>query len=267
LKRPIVLGILDGQCLGGERSRMRGVWAVVLTGLLGLLPGIGAAADVLTGRAVLPDRSGLPAGSQFEVAFVDLAALDEDARVLGSLRLGNPVLPLRFTVPFDRSRLIPAHRYVLRAVVHDNGALIYNGEVAVPSRGPVTALTIALTPAGPAPAAGLPLRGEWRVIELDGEKLTDGESAVLLAFAEDGRLSGFAGCNRLTGRYEAADPVLRFSTIGLTRMACPAPAMAVEGRFIAALGAVANARLIGEQLELRDAAGAVRLKLESHHGH
>jgi putative lipoprotein len=246
---------------------MRGAWAGMLAGLLGLLPGAGAAADMLTGRAVLPERAVLPSGSQFEVAFVDLAALDEDARVLGSLRLGNPVAPLRFTVPFDRSRLIPTHRYVLRAVVHDDGVLIYNGEAAVPSRGPFTALTVALTPAGPAPATVSPLRGEWRVTELDGERLKEGESALWLAFAEGGRLSGFAGCNRLTGHYEGADPALRLSAIGLTRMACAAPAMAVESRFIAALGAVANVRPGAEQMELRDAAGAVRLRLELRHGH
>lgn len=245
---------------------MRGVWAAVLAGLVGLLPAVGVAADVLTGRAVLPERAVLPVGSQFEVAFVDLAALDEDARVLGSLRLGNPVVPLRFTVPFDRSRLLATHRYALRAVVHENGVLIYNGEMVVPARGPFTALTIVLTPAGPAPAGGSPLRGEWRVTELDGEKLKDGESGLLLAFAEDGRVSGFAGCNRLTGRYEAADAALHFSAIGLTRMACPAPSMAVESRFVAALGAVASARLTAEQFELRDGVGAVRLKLESLHG-
>ena len=245
----------------------RPAMALFLGSLLVLAPGIVPAADVLAGRAVLPERAALPAGSQFEVAFVDLAALDEDGRVLGSLRVDNPVVPLRFTVPFDRSRLTPAHRYVVRAVVHDNGALVYAGEKSIAARGPFTDLTVTLTAAEAPPAAtAAPValtRTEWRVAELEGEKLKDADPAPVLAFAEDGRVSGFAGCNRLMGRYESGESTLKFSAIGLTRMACPAPAMALEGRFVAALGAVVAVRSTAEQLELRDTAGAVRLRLEA----
>ncbi len=250
----------------------RPAWAWYLFALLAVVPGAALAADVLAGRAVLPERASLPAGSQFEVAFVDLAALDEDERVLGSLRVDNPVLPLHFTVPFDRSRLTPAHRYVLRAVVHENGVLVYAGEKPVAARGPFAPLTVALAAAeAPPPATAaapvLLVRSEWRAVELDGEKLKDGESAPTLAFAEDGRVSGFAGCNRLMGHYELAEPALKVSAVGLTRMACPAPAMTLEGRFVAALAAVTAVRSATEQLELRDAAGTVRLRLEARHAH
>ena len=243
------------------------VMALMLGSLLVLAPRVVPAADVLAGRAVLPERATLPAGSQFEVAFVDLAALDEDGRVLGSLRVDNPAVPLRFTVPFDRSRLTPVHRYAVRAVVHDNGALVYAGEKSIAARGPFTGLTVTLAAAEVSPAAAATpvalAHTEWRVAELEGEKLKDGDSAPVLAFAEDGRISGFAGCNRLMGRYESDESTLKFSAIGLTRMACPAPAMTLEGRFVAALGAVAAVRSTAEQRELRDAAGAVRLRLEA----
>ena len=46
-------------------------------------------------------------------------------------------------------------------------------------------------------------------------------------------------------------------------MAWPPPIAQLEARFLQALNAVTSQRIIGESLELRDAAGRLRMRLES----
>lgn len=246
--------------------------ALLLVVLVLVAPGARAAAAV-TGRVALPAHATLPSNSQFDVAVVDLDALDEDARVLGSLRILGP-LPLtgqtlRFTIPLDTGRLAPTHRYAVRAVVTQNDTVLYSGERSLTARGPFAGVTVALAAAeavdgGVAP----PLGGtDWVVTEVDGDRVHDGEAPLSLQFTADGRLSGFAGCNRYNARFEQAETSLKITALALTRMACAPTAMTVEARFTASLGAAVSARLNGEALELRDTAGVVRLRLEAHRPH
>ena len=260
--------------MNGARS-----WVAVLILLLGVsaAPVRAAGADMLSGRVTLPEHVATPPAAVLEVALVDLSALDEDDHLLGSLRLDNPGgSPIHFSVPYDRSRIVAAHRYVVRAVVRVNGTPLYAGEVALASRGRFSlSAQIVLKPADGQPSAvtahaGPVLSGtEWRVIEIDGHVVTDvdGGHEPSLAFGDPDRLTGNAGCNRLVGRYEAADGALHTDSIVTTRMACAPPAMTTESRVLAALAATASVLATGDVLELRDGAGMVRLRLMARHTH
>jgi heat shock protein HslJ len=62
----------------------------------------------------------------------------------------------------------------------------------------------------------------------------------------------------------AQDPDgFRFEGFASTRMACPPAIAQLEARFLDALNAVTSQRIIGESLELRDASGQLRMRLES----
>lgn len=240
----------------------------LLLALVVVVPLGARAAAALTGRAALPARATLPSNSQFDVAVVDLDALDEDARVRGSLRILGP-LPLigqtlRFTIPLDTGRLAPTHRYAVRAVVTQNDTVLYSGERPLTARGPFAGVTVTLAAAEPVDSAATPSLGgtDWMVTELDGDHVHDGDAPLSLQFAADGRLSGFAGCNRYNARFEQAELSFKVTALALTRMACAPTAMTVEAHFTASLGAAVSARLNGEALELRDTAGVVRLRLE-----
>jgi heat shock protein HslJ len=90
--------------------------------------------------------------------------------------------------------------------------------------------------------------GSWRGSRLDGngasprsaEPPPRPETAAnlpTLTFSDaDNKVSGFAGCNRLAGTYEAKGDSLRIGPLALTRMACPS-GMELETKFGAALDA------------------------------
>ncbi len=65
----------------------------------------------------------------------------------------------------------------------------------------------------------------WIAEDIGGGGIID-NSHLTIAFDEEGRVSGHAGCNRYTGSYEAKNGVLHFpNAMASTRMACLAEAM------------------------------------------
>lgn len=83
---------------------------------------------------------------------------------------------------------------------------------------------------------------------------------VTLAFDGQGRLSGSAGCNRFTARFEAGPGTVRIEAPAATRMTCAEPGvMAQEQAFLRALEAARTVRIEGDGLELRDADGALQV--------
>jgi heat shock protein HslJ len=86
---------------------------------------------------------------------------------------------------------------------------------------------------------------------------------LTMAFSNDGRVSGSAGCNTFTGPYTADGGKLSFGPAAATRRMCVQPegVMEQEQRFLAALRTVATARFEGDRLELRTADGALAATL------
>ena len=129
-------------------------------------------------------------------------------------------------------------------------------------------VTLCLLMVGPAqakPDAAL-TRTYWRVVEIDGSPVTpqpQKTEAHLVFKAEGQRVSGSTGCNRFTGTFKQTADGLRFSPLAVTKMACPPPLDALEKAFLQALSATATRRISGNILELKDASGRVRLRLEA----
>jgi heat shock protein HslJ len=83
-------------------------------------------------------------------------------------------------------------------------------------------------------------------------------SDVTLSFDAEGRATGSAGCNRYTAAYTASDTSVAFGPAAATRRMCAEPGrMEQEARFLQALTTVTTARVEGDRLELRTAAGAI----------
>jgi heat shock protein HslJ len=79
-----------------------------------------------------------------------------------------------------------------------------------------------------------------------------------------GRAGGSGGCNRMTGGYELNGERLRLGPMTMTLMACP-EGMETERAFLETIGRVNGWRIIGQQLELLDAAGNVVARFEARH--
>ncbi|MGX7951752.1 META domain-containing protein [Tsuneonella sp. HG249] len=94
--------------------------------------------------------------------------------------------------------------------------------------------TLALAACVTAPAASPLTGGEWRVVQVGGAGVV-ANSRAALAFGPDGRLSGNASCNRLTGSYTRDGARLTIGQTALTRMACPPAEMRQEARVVEVL--------------------------------
>ena len=88
-------------------------------------------------------------------------------------------------------------------------------------------------------------------------------SELTMEFSADGRVAGYAGCNRYTGSFKQDGKALSFGPAAATRRMCiePEGVMEQEQQFLKALETVATARHEADRLELRTADGALAVTL------
>lgn len=98
----------------------------------------------------------------------------------------------------------------------------------------------------------------WKLTRLEGKPVIVRENQRephLVFRAQQNRVTGFGGCNSLSGAYNLSGSEITFSGIAATQMAC-IQGMDIEAAFFAALGRVRSWKIIGEHLELYDARGS-----------
>ncbi|HYR06659.1 MAG TPA: META domain-containing protein, partial [Longimicrobium sp.] len=96
-------------------------------------------------------------------------------------------------------------------------------------RGPWLALVMAalgaavpLQAQAPSPLAGT----SWRLVELNGERVVPGGTALTLQFAaNEPSVSGYGGCNQFSGPYAQNGASLQLGPLASTRRACEDPAL------------------------------------------
>jgi heat shock protein HslJ len=156
-----------------------------------------------------------------------------------------------------------ARSFALRACMP---AFLLSGHVLsrrVPSRLVVLCGALSLAPAlwaAPAsapkdwPASNTPLRDtRWTLQTIEGTPAAASGSrgqAQLSLRAASQHLTGFAGCNTLSGRYIQRGTSLVLKPLATTRMACEPQVMQQETRFLQALATVDTYRVEGRQLSL-----------------
>lgn len=103
-----------------------------------------------------------------------------------------------------------------------------------------------------------PIVGEWKVESLgaDTRVFADGNASV--AFSDEGRVSAYAGCNRIGGAYTVSGDVVEVSRMMSTRMACmPQQKMLDEQALVEALEGPRTVRFTGNKAILSKADGVV----------
>ncbi|MDN3523578.1 META domain-containing protein [Halomonas ramblicola] len=107
----------------------------------------------------------------------------------------------------------------------------------------------------------------WKLTRLgDGDvtAVANQREAHLVLHAEERRVAGSGGCNRLMGSYDLEGEALRFGRLATTMMACPA-GMQTERAFLDALEEVAVWEVEGMHLTLSDADGEPLADFEAVH--
>jgi heat shock protein HslJ len=104
---------------------------------------------------------------------------------------------------------------------------------------------------------------EWSATGVNNGKeavVSLAEGTTLTAtFADDGTLSGSAGCNRFTGGYTTNGDSIEIGPLASTRKACEPDVMTQEAAYLAALENATTVTIDGSTLELRDADGALQV--------
>jgi len=92
------------------------------------------------------------------------------------------------------------------------------------------------TTAADRPAWEYLVERDWALIQMNGELVPGGDRdeapTLVLSGQGTGRISGFSGVNRYFGSYELGAGSLTLAIAGMTRMAGPPEAMALEQAFI-----------------------------------
>jgi heat shock protein HslJ len=83
-------------------------------------------------------------------------------------------------------------------------------------------------------------------------------TTVTAVFGDDGTISGNAGCNTYNGTYTVSGQTMTIGPLATTRMACAPDVSKQEANYLEALGRVTTYTIRGDQLELRDADGALQ---------
>lgn len=112
------------------------------------------------------------------------------------------------------------------------------------------------------------LSGKWKIESVNGQKISvaPGQEAPYISLdATNGRIAGYAGCNRLIGSFNPASPdgKIDLSGIGSTRMMCAD--MSTEQSVLQALGESSAFKCKGSTLALLNNSGreVMRLKKDS----
>lgn len=90
-------------------------------------------------------------------------------------------------------------------------------------------------------SGGISIEGtKWNLIEIENQKIsTKGQLPYLQLDKESLGYAGFAGCNRIFGKYEKNGNSIKFGNGGMTRMAClDAERRNIESKMTSALGRV-----------------------------
>ena len=102
---------------------------------------------------------------------------------------------------------------------------------------------------------------EWAVVEINGEPVSL-QKPPFLRFEEPDRVTGFSGCNRMSGTYQMTGESVQFTPFIMTKMAC-AEGMDVETAMVGVLESTKRVRVTGSTLELLGDSG-VLAKLSAH---
>jgi heat shock protein HslJ len=100
---------------------------------------------------------------------------------------------------------------------------------------------------------------EWVLTSLNGRNLIPGTD-ITLNF-DQGKATGFAGCNAYGGPYTASEGTLKIDEFTITVMACLGPegVMQQEKTYTEALRNAAAYRMVGDRLEIANNVGVITL--------
>ena len=102
----------------------------------------------------------------------------------------------------------------------------------------------------------------WRPSHI-GEMSLAADTGLYVQFEPDGKLGGYAGCNRFFGSYLLSGNTISIEPLGMTRMACPSQIMSFEISFIEALQSATTVARAETRIALRNDQGQATVRFDA----
>ncbi|OHV83817.1 YbaY family lipoprotein [Rhizobium sp. LCM 4573] len=195
-----------------------------------------AAIKALEGTVAYRERMALPPGASVEIKLVDVSLADSPSKTLAEITFTpEGQVPLPYRLEYDDAEIQPGRSYALQARITLGDRLmfitttrhaVFTGEAGETN---IMVERVVAAPASPA--------GRWLAEDIRGRGVIDNLQTVL-EIAEDGKVSGSGGCNRMSGMATIAGDDIAFGPIASTKMACAPAVMDQETKFFAALSDV-----------------------------
>ncbi len=238
-------------------------------------PGVSAPSELQV-EVMYRERMMLPPTATLEVTLEDTSKMDVAAEQIANKSMspqGGP--PYRITLEYKPSKLDQQGRYTVRARIENEGQLMFTSTQTYPAFGadgsygeaanePVQIMVERVARGAQTNDASI-TGTRWVLKKLGGEDAglgAGGKAPDMTLQGAEPRVSGFAGCNTMTGRYELEGKSLSFSQIAMTRKAC-LEGMELEQEFAKALEATKSHAVAGNQLRLMAADGSVLAELQA----
>jgi putative lipoprotein len=222
------------------------------------------------------ERMLLPPTASLIVTLEDGAKMDVAAEKIAEVTLPTKQAPpYRVTLRYDSSKLQDRGRYGVRARIENDGRLMFtstqfnpafgaDGSHDSPPHDPVQVLVSRIAGRGETRAPSI-TGTRWVLQKLRGEPAGSGAGGqaphITLQGAEP-RVSGFAGCNQISGGYTLDGDQLSFGQMAMTMRACP-EGMDLERDFAKALEETQRYEVLDDVLRLRDEHGTVVAELRA----
>lgn len=111
------------------------------------------------------------------------------------------------------------------------------------------------------PADPGPLRGEFLIVEVNGEKVA-APMAPTVAFADDGGVTGDAGCNRFGGAFQQDAGAIVIGPLMSSRRACEPAIMDLERTILANLQSSRSLAVSDDGVVMLSGDGSQSLRLQ-----
>jgi heat shock protein HslJ len=162
-------------------------------------------------------------------------------------------VPLPFSLRYDPGKIDKKHLYIARATITSGGQLLFTTDQVrgVITQGNPTNVDLVLTRVDPeaASTSGDLAGSSWVLEDLNGADVVEG-THVTLDFAEKGRATGNASCNRYFSTVDISGSSIRFGAVGATRMACATAISLQEVKYFEALEAAHRFTIEGSTLSI-----------------
>jgi putative lipoprotein len=196
-----------------------------------------AAGRSLHGQVSYRERIALPPEALLEVRLVDTSLADSPARSLAVTRVKTRHrTPIPFRLYYDEAKIRRGHVYAIEARITVNGKPWF----LTTSRHPVltgaaddTTIMVELVKSASSIVAAL--SGRWLAESIRNHGVL-GDLKAMIEIAADGKITGSAGCNRISGKATITGAYISFGPMISTKMACAPDVMDRETNFLAALG-------------------------------